>query len=85
MLTGTPNLVSRTVEDYQRDGVSYLVASSVRSDSHYADPAANREAIAAHRLLLARTEPVASFVPSATSPGATITILRVPRPAPLTP
>ena len=56
------------------------MANSQQTDRDYADPAANSAAIAAHRTLMALTEPVASFVPNEDHPGATITVLRVPSP-----
>ncbi len=79
--TRTNSIIGNSIEEYQRDGVRYLVATSAMSDRYYADPAAQGESIAAHRLLMARAEPVASFVPDRRHPGATITVLRVPVPA----
>lgn len=78
--TRTNSIIGNSIEEYQRDGVRYLVATSAMSDRYYADPAAQSEALAAHRLLMARAEPVASFVPDRRHPGATITVLRVPAP-----
>jgi hypothetical protein len=77
-VTRTNTLTTRSVEDYQRDGITYLMASSQRSDRDYADPVANRAAITAHQTMMALTEPVATFVPDADHAGATVTILRVP-------
>jgi 4-amino-4-deoxy-L-arabinose transferase-like glycosyltransferase len=78
-LTVTPRLVARTIEQYRSAGVTYLIGSSNSSDLYYANPAANSAAIAAHRTLLALTEPVATFVPSPDHPGAVVTIRRVPQ------
>jgi hypothetical protein len=77
-LTLTPGLIGRTTEDYRSAGVTYLIGSSNSSDIYYADPAANSAAVAAHRTLLALTEPVATFVPGPDHPGAVVTIRRVP-------
>jgi hypothetical protein len=80
VLTRTNSLVARTTEEYQRDGVTYLIANSLQSSRFYADPATHGDSIAAHRTLLALTQPVATFVPNENHPGTTMTILRVPRP-----
>jgi 4-amino-4-deoxy-L-arabinose transferase-like glycosyltransferase len=77
-VTRTNSLIARTAEEYQRDGVAYLVANSNQSSRYYADPATQADHIAAHRTLLALTRPVATFVPDKRHPGPTITILRVP-------
>lgn len=82
VLTRTNSLAARTLEDYQRDGVRYLLANSAVSNRYYADPATHADAIAAHRTLLAKTQPVATFVADAPGSGSTITILRVPPAAP---
>jgi 4-amino-4-deoxy-L-arabinose transferase-like glycosyltransferase len=82
LLTRTTSLIARTTEDYQREGVTYLIANSTQSSRYYADPATHVDNIAAHRTLLALTHPVATFVPDAYHPGPTITILRVPPLAP---
>lgn len=77
-LTLTPGLIERTIEEYRSAGVAYLIGSSNSSDRYYADPAANSATIAAHRTLLALTEPVATFEPGPDHPGAVVTIRRVP-------
>ena len=77
-LTVTPRLIARTIEEYRTAGVTYLIGSSNSSDIYYADPAANSAAVAAHRTLLALTDPVATFVPTPDHPGAVVTIRRVP-------
>ena len=80
VVTRTNSLVARSVEQYQAEAVTYLIASSALSDRYYADPATYADALAAHRTLLALATPVATFVPDGRHPGATITVLRVPRP-----
>jgi 4-amino-4-deoxy-L-arabinose transferase-like glycosyltransferase len=78
--TRTNSIIGNSIEEYQRDGVRYLVATSAMSDRYYADPTSQGASITAHRLLMALAEPVASFVPDRSHPGATITVLRVPLP-----
>jgi 4-amino-4-deoxy-L-arabinose transferase-like glycosyltransferase len=78
VVTRSNSLIGRTIDEYQRDGVTYLIANSTLSSRYYADPATHADAITAHRTLLALTRPVATFVPDANHPGSTMTILRVP-------
>jgi hypothetical protein len=77
VLTPTKELVSRTVDEYRADKVTYLVSTSARSDIYYSDPAAHRTQIARHQTMLAMTEPVATFAPSPDHPGPTVTVLRI--------
>lgn len=77
VLTPTKELVSRTVDEYRADKVTYLVSTSARSDIYYSDPASYRTQIARHQTMLAMTEPVATFAPSPDHPGPTVTVLRI--------
>lgn len=79
VLVRTKELVSRTVDDYRADDVTYLIVTSLRTDSYYRDVDAHQPQVAAHRTMLALTEPVATFVPTADHPGPTVTVLRIRR------
>lgn len=76
-LVRTKELVSRTVDDYRADNVTYLITTSLRTDGYHRDAEVYQPQIAAHRMMLALTEPVATFVPTANHPGPTVTVLRI--------
>ncbi len=73
------DLIEKTADAYTRDGVTYLIASSARSDRYFAEPDHSAGEIAAYRALLNSTEPVAKFAASRQHPGPTILILKLPR------
>lgn len=75
--TTIPELAGRSIDDYRRDDISYLVTSSVVTDRYHADPVTYRDQLAAYRTIMALTEPVATFAATPDHPGPTVTILRV--------
>lgn len=79
VLVRAGELISRTVDEYRADQVTWLILTSDRSSTYHADPVGNRARIAAYQTMLAMTEPAATFTPTADHPGATVTILRLRR------
>jgi hypothetical protein len=72
-----PRLIVRTAEDYARNGVAYLVASSQAYGEALSGATDSREAVL-YRELTARLELVAAFRPSDEHPGPELRIYRVP-------
>jgi len=72
-----PRLALRTADEYKKDGVAYLVTSSQQTDAYFADPATYAAQVAAWNRLYAASEFVKIFRPAATTPGSTITILKI--------
>lgn len=73
----TRDLVGRSIDDYRRDNVTYLITTSAQTDRYYADPATFRAQLTAHQTMMALATPVATFTPSREHPGPTITVLRI--------
>ena len=71
-------LIAHNVEHYQREGVGYLIASSLAFRiAFYVDPP-NPLALAAYTDLFRHTEHLVTFVPSADHPGPELRVYRVP-------
>jgi len=73
------SLIDRSLDDYARDGVTYILAASPVFQATIRDPFANRDATVAYRSLLDRATEIAAFDPSATVAGPSIRLYRLPR------
>lgn len=74
-----PRLIERPFEQYQKEGVGYLIASSSISDRFFSEPARRKEEIERYMQMMASGEVVQTFPPSPDHPGPTITVLKVRR------
>lgn len=72
-----PRLVERPLERYVELGAKYLVTTAALTDDYTRDPVKYAEDLAAYRELIARTEPVATFLPNDGTLGPRISILRI--------
>jgi len=70
-------LVDQPLSAYVEQGAVYLVTTSGETDPYFARPDAHVRELDAYRQLVARTEPVATFLPGADALGPRISIMRV--------
>lgn len=70
-------LVDQPLSAYMEQGAVYLVTTSGETDPYFARPDAHARELDAYRQLVARTEPVATFLPGAEALGPRISIMRV--------
>lgn len=73
-------LIAHDVEHYQREGVRYLIASSLSFRVAFYDVPPEAAALAAYTELFRRTEHLITFNPSSDHPGPELRIYRVPAP-----
>jgi 4-amino-4-deoxy-L-arabinose transferase-like glycosyltransferase len=73
-----PRLFDRSLDDYRRLGIAYLVSSSSVSDKYLMAPAQHGADVAAHQRLFASAPLVHALTPSGEHPGPAMAILRVP-------
>jgi 4-amino-4-deoxy-L-arabinose transferase-like glycosyltransferase len=78
-------LTERTLDEYRADGISLLVASDEIDSAYAANPVIHKADIEARRALLAGLDVVQTFAPTPARPGPTISIIRLPTPAPTGP
>ncbi len=71
-------LIAHDVEHYQREGVHYLLASSLSFKAAFYDVPPEAAALTAYTELFRRTEHVITFNPSADHPGPELRVYRVP-------
>jgi 4-amino-4-deoxy-L-arabinose transferase-like glycosyltransferase len=73
-----PRLTLRSLDDYRRAGVRYLVATSSNYGSVLEDPSRDPELSSAYRTLFRQTRELARFAPSAGRWGPELRILEIP-------
>jgi 4-amino-4-deoxy-L-arabinose transferase-like glycosyltransferase len=73
-----PRLTYRSLDDYRRDGVRYLVATSSNYGAVLEDPARDPELSSAYRTLFRQTRELARFAPSEGRWGPELRILEIP-------
>jgi 4-amino-4-deoxy-L-arabinose transferase-like glycosyltransferase len=71
-------LITHDVDHYQREGVRYLIASSLSFKAAFYDVPPEPAALAGYTELFRRTEHLITFMPSADHPGPELRIYRVP-------
>ena len=74
---GVRLLVSRTIDDYRRDGVDYFLAAGPEFQQVLRDPGADPSLTNRYRALLASTEEVAAFDPGDGVTGPPIRVFRI--------
>ncbi len=77
--TPTLRLIQKTVDQYRRDGVVYLIQSSSESDKYFKSPDTSRVSgeIAAYNAIFREAQTVQVFASSSEHPGPTIRILKI--------
>lgn len=73
-----PRLTSRTLDDYRREGVRYLIATSANYGAVLEDPSRDPDLSSAYRTLFRQTRELARFSPSAGRRGPELRILEIP-------
>jgi hypothetical protein len=75
----TLRLIHKTVDQYQKDGTVYLIASSSEYDKYFKAPDTSRVAqeIGAYNAIFRDTQTVQVFSPTSEHPGPTIRILKI--------
>jgi hypothetical protein len=71
-------LIIHDVEHYKREGVHYLIASSLSFRAAFYDVPPEPAALAGYRDLFRRTEHLITFMPSSDHPGPELRVYRVP-------
>ncbi|MEO6222519.1 MAG: glycosyltransferase family 39 protein [Vicinamibacterales bacterium] len=70
-------LVDQPAAYYRLHGIKYLVTTAAETDRYFKRPFVNAKELDAFRELVAQTQELATFEPSAKTPGPRISILRI--------
>ena len=76
---GVRSLLDRSLDEYRRDGVEYLVAASPTFQAALANPQDGRDAYADYRRMLAQATESAAFDASRDVPGPSVRIYQLPK------